>query len=242
MINQPLIATVICLSCVGVPARASAQTAELTARDIIRALQTPLDMKDFQNPMTLKEALGLLHEKIEELGVLGKNVGLPIFIDQGAFQDDHPEAPDIYESQVKFPPYPKKMTVASALQHALGQVPTGNATYVVRRGTITILTVKHASIKVLLQQKVLANFEKKPLDEVLHELAEQTGVSIQLDSRAKEKQPLQVTALFRNDTSLRDALIIMADMAGLQVVELPSAVYVTSSVNAEALRKTVSKK
>ena len=91
--------------------------------------------------------------------------------------------------------------------------------------------------QLMLKQTVLANFEQKRLDEVLHELAEQTGVSIQLDSRAKDKQALPVTALFRNDTSLRDVLTILANMADLQVVELSTSVYITTPANAEMLRK-----
>ncbi len=222
---------------------AAAQNAELTSRDIIRVLNSPLDMREFRNPMTLNEALGLIYEHVATAGALGKKVGLPILVDQKGFKDVDPEAPDIYESQVKFPPYPKTMTVATALNHALSQVPTGEATYVIRRGMIVITSAKQNRIENSLKQTVLGDFVRKPLDEVIQELAEQTGVSIQLDSRAvKDKQNIQVTALFRNDTSLRDALVMLADMAGLQVVELSTGVYVTSPANAETLKKTAPKK
>lgn len=222
---------------------AAAQDTELTSRDIIRVLQSPLEMQYFQNPMTLGETLGLLYEKVKAQGILGKDTGLPILVDQQAFKDADPEASDIYDSVIKFPRYPKRMTVAAALNHALTQVPIGDATFVIRRGTVVITTTKQNRIENLLKQRVLADFVRKPLDEVIQELAGQTGVSIQLDSRAvKDKQNIQVSAMFRNDTSLRDALIMLADMAGLQVVELSTGVYVTSPANAETLKKTASKK
>ena len=220
----------------------AAQNAELTSRDIIRALQRPLDMREFQNPMTLKETLGLIYEHVKIQGVLGKDIGLPIIVNQQSFVDAVPEAGDIYESQVKFPPYPKTMTVAAALQIALSQAGEG-ATYIVRRGWVEIVSSKRDRLQVMLKQKVMGDFDRKPIDDVIHDLAEQTGVSIQLDSRSfKDKQNIQVTALFRNDTSLRDALVMLADMAELQVVELSTGIYVTSPANAEVLKKTALKK
>lgn len=243
MIKQFAIAT-MCVWCWTLQAQpAAAQDAELTSRDIIRALQRPLDMREFQNPMTLKEALGLIYEHVKFQGVLGKGAGLPILIDQKAFKDGNAEAGDLYETAIKFPPYPPKMTVATALQLALTQVPVSEASYVIRRGTVVITTVMQSRLENTLKQKVTADFDRRPLEDAIHELAEQTGVSIQLDSRAlKDKQNTQVTALFRNDTSLRDALVMLADMIGLQVVELSTGVYVTSPSNAEALRKTALKK
>src|SRR5687768_16974377 len=82
------------------PSPAAAQApGELTARDILRALQMPLDMRDFQNPMTLEEALGLIHEHVADSGIFGrKDSGLPILINQLAFKDVNPEAGDIYEN------------------------------------------------------------------------------------------------------------------------------------------------
>src|SRR5437588_549194 len=83
---------------------------------------------------------------------------------------------------------------ASALQFVIAQAAPVDATYIIRRGTIQIVPAQRATLENLLKQTVLANFEQKRLDEVLHELAEQTGVSIQFDSRAKDKQAMPVTA------------------------------------------------
>src|SRR5262245_9169182 len=129
------------------------------------------------------------------------------------------------------------MTLAMALQTAILQASPVETTFVIRHGIVEITPAKCATLDKLLQQKILANYEQKRLDEVLNDLAEQTGVSVQLDSRAKEKHAMPVTALFRNDTSLRDVLTIVANMADLQVVELATGVYVTTPSNADVLRK-----
>src|SRR5262249_26815316 len=134
---------------------------------------------------------------------------------------------------------PKKMTLAMALQTAIVQASPVETTLIIRRGTVEITPAESATLDKLLQQKILANYDQKRLDEVLHDLAEQTCVSIQLDPRAKDKHAMQITALFRNDTSLRDVLTILANMADLQIVELATGVYVTPPANAEALRKAL---
>jgi hypothetical protein len=212
---------------------------ELTSRDIIRALQLQFETKDFQGPgMPLSDALALLHDVVAEQGVLGrKGLGLPILIDRHGFKDVAPDAIDLYESQVKFPHYPKTMTFAMALQYAVSQASPVEATFIVRRGVVEILPAKYATLDHLLRQTVLANYEQERFEDVLHNLAKQSGVSIQLDPRAKDKQAMPVTALFRNDTSLRDVLTMLANMADLQVVELATGVYVTTPANAEVLRK-----
>ena len=109
--------------------------ARAEANSLARMLEEVIDMKDFQNPMTLKEALGLFYEKFA-----AKGKELAILVDQQAFKDENPEAGDIYESPVKFPPYPKQMAMATALKLALSQVQTGNATYLIRRSFIEITT------------------------------------------------------------------------------------------------------
>ena len=111
------------------------------ANSLSRLLDEVIDMKDFRNPMTLQEALGLFYEKFQAKGE-GKE--LPILVDQQAFKDENLEAPDILETQVKFPLYPKKMALATALKLALSQVQTGNATYLIRRSFIEITTNERA--------------------------------------------------------------------------------------------------
>ncbi len=234
-----VVAAAFCLAghCLAAPLRAQ-PAQEPSSRDLIRVLQQPIDLSnDFANQMTLKEVLGRFYEKVQFLGILGKGVGLPIIVDQKAFADARPDAPDIYESTVKFPPYPKQMTLGAALQFALTQA--GNATFSVRRGCIEIIPATPDRLRILLNRRVVAEFEKMPLAEAIHELAEQTGLSILTDPRTKEKLATPVTAIFRNDTTVRDALILLADMADAKVIEFGSAVYVTSAANAAALKKSL---
>lgn len=111
------------------------EKARAEANSLSRMLEEVIDMKDFENPMTLKEALGLFYEKFA-----AKNKELAILVDQQAFKAENPEVGDILESPVKFPPYPKKMAVGTALKLALSQAQTDNATYLIRRSFIEITT------------------------------------------------------------------------------------------------------
>ncbi|MCI0684856.1 MAG: hypothetical protein L0Y71_22390 [Gemmataceae bacterium] len=214
---------------------------EVSARDLLRVLQAPLDMKDFQQPMTLKEALGLFYEKTADSGLLGRGVGLPALVNQQAFRDIAPEAGDIYETPVKFPPYPRRMPMAVALQIALSQVQSGEATFLIKRGALELVPVKRATLDILVKQRVLGNFEGKYLSSAIEELAEATGVSIQVDKRLLDKANVQVTGIFRNDVSLRDALIVLTESAGVKLVELPTALFVTTPEHAAALREELSR-
>jgi len=107
------------------------------AQKISRLLEEPIEMKDFQLPMTLKEALGLFYEKMA-----AKGLELPILVDTEAFKDGNNDAPDIYDTPVKFPPFPRRMSLATALRMALSKIPTGNATYLIRRNFIEITTIE----------------------------------------------------------------------------------------------------
>lgn len=237
-----LVAALCCWSWLQLPALAAAQApGELTARDILRALQAPIDMKDFQNPMTLKEVLGLFYEKTADAGLLGRGVGLPVLINQQAFKEQSPEIGDILESPVKFPPYPKRMSLAVALQLALSQAQAADTTFLIKRGAIEILPAERATLDLLLQQKVLGNFEGKFLSTAMEELAEYSGVSIQVDRRLLDKANVQVTGMFRNDVSLRDVLIVLTESAGVKMVKLPTAIFVTTPENAAALREELSR-
>jgi tetratricopeptide (TPR) repeat protein len=133
------------------------------ANTLSRMLDEMIDMKDFQVPMTLKEALGLFYEKYQ-----AKGKELPILIDQQAFKEENPDAPDLYETQVTFPPYPKMMTMSTALKLALSQVPTSDATYLIRRSFIEITTHKRA-----IEDRVLRVY---PVGELVIPISQQGGL------------------------------------------------------------------
>ena len=48
----------------------------------------------------------------------------------------NPDAPDVYDTQIQFPPLPRQMSVAAALRLALSQVPEFDVSYIVRNGVL----------------------------------------------------------------------------------------------------------
>src|SRR5262249_27636916 len=72
-------------------------------------LNDSLDMKDFQGPMTLGEALAKVQKN---LNAEYKQVEvLPILVDSEAFKEEFPDAPEILDTQVVFPRFSQKMSV-----------------------------------------------------------------------------------------------------------------------------------
>ncbi len=112
----------------------------IAAQRIEKLLDETIDMKDFQAPMTLKEALSLIQDKLT--AKYKDEDALPILVDSEAFKEENGDAPDIYDTQVKFPPFPRRMSIATALRLALSKVATNNATYLIRRNFIEVTTVE----------------------------------------------------------------------------------------------------
>ncbi|MCI0457823.1 MAG: hypothetical protein L0Z62_12715 [Gemmataceae bacterium] len=198
-------------------------------RALLREL---LDMKEFQFPMTLKEALGILQEQINTR-YKGEDV-VPILVNDQAFKDENPEAPDIYDTLVKFPPWPRRMSVAHALRVVLSKVATGNATFLARRGHIEVTTEDRASLPHLLQEKITATFEKRPLEEALEELIDLTGAMIIVDTRLGEKARTPVSARLQNPVPLEWAVKLLAEMAEVRVRIDHDWLFITSKAKASA--------
>jgi tetratricopeptide (TPR) repeat protein len=123
--------------------------ARMAAQRIHKLLEETIDMKDFQAPMTLGEALSLIQDKVNAKHK--EEDALPILIDAEAFKEENPDAPDVYDTQVKFPKFPRKMSIATALRIALSKVPTNNATYLIRRNMIEVTTIERQT-----KERVLA--------------------------------------------------------------------------------------
>jgi hypothetical protein len=217
------------------PSLAAAQQPAAKLRSLRTALNDTMEMRDFQAPMTLKEALQLIQDKL--IARYKDEDVLPILVDAAAFKADDEDSGDIYDAQVKFPPYPRRMTVGMALRVILSQVPTRTATFILRNGVVEITTEKEASLKRLLRQKVLASFDKRPCLDAIADLSALSGVSVVVDGRVRDKAKTPVTAAFNNDATVEGALHLLADMADLKLVVAGDTVYVTSAANAEALRK-----
>ncbi|MCI0378906.1 MAG: hypothetical protein L0215_14965 [Gemmataceae bacterium] len=179
----------------------------------IQLLQEKIDMKDLQQPTTLKEFLVNLMGQFEE-----KKKELVVLVDQNAFKEENPDVPDIYDSQIKFPAHLKTLPAATALRIALSQIPTNNATYLARQGYIDITTIQRSQPGRLLQETIATTFRNTPLDEALETLSEQTGATIVIDQRVKDQIRMPVSAAFRNTITLETAVRRLAEMVELAAV------------------------
>ncbi len=168
-------------------------------------------------------------------------------------------AGEVGSTPVATKPIPKmtRVRLATVLKKILERVPSpSGATYVLRRDGIEITTeaAKIAEFRnssdhaapnpepmeaplgppnpLLLVQ---AEFDKRPLDEALKELADATDSTVILDVRASDKAKA-VTATLIN-VPLDTAVDLLANMSGLQVVSRDRVLYVTTKDNAEAMQK-----
>ena len=183
--------------------------------ELFRILQMQLDMKDFANAqmklpeveMNLLQVVALVQEKLE---ALGKNV--PILLNADAFRA-HGTDPDQVGMPVRLPASPKKRTVHSFLEQVTAQ---HGATYLLRQGRIEIVPTEYAALDNLLTQPILARYEQQQLRDALQDLADQSGATIVLDPHGGEAAKETITATFRNNATLEDALRICTEQAGLK--------------------------
>jgi hypothetical protein len=200
----------------------------MESRQIVGLLNEYVEMKDFQNAMSLKEVLGLLTEKFAS-----RNKALAILVDTSAFKEEGVESSFVHESQIAFPPHPKLMRVGTFLDLTVRKLEPQSATYLIRDGLVVVTTRKAASTRRLLQSNVVAEFNNTPFSEAIEELSAITGASIVLDNRLGDKLKVPVTASLKNDVTLEAALRMLTDMADLKVVFLPAGIYVTHPFNAQ---------
>jgi hypothetical protein len=109
------------------------------ANEVSANLGTLIETADFQKPMTFKEGLELLYEKLA-----AKQKAVGIGVAHGAFKDEDPEAPDLFESQLKLNFKQKEVTASTLLNRMLAEIVTKNAAFVVRDGYVEITTIKMA--------------------------------------------------------------------------------------------------
>jgi hypothetical protein len=205
---------IACLAACAGPARSQGEFVRA-----IDMLHEPFETKDFTNPMTFKDALQLLYEKFQTRGK-----EFAILVDVKGFNRVDPDI-NVYDVQVQLPPVPRQMPTHVALRTMLDQFPV-NATFIVRESHIEIVPPSATSIKTLLRKRVLLRVEDVPLRVVLDRLAVQTGAPIILDARVRDKGQERVSLLL-NNLSLRDALYVLTEQAGLRYEVLQSGVFVT---------------
>jgi RNA polymerase sigma factor (sigma-70 family) len=203
-----------------------------TFNSLLGLMREPLDMALFnEQPMTLKEFLGLLYDVYQK-----KGKELSILIDVQAFRDESVDA-DPFECVIKFPSFPRVLETATALREAINQIPASQAEILARDGYFLITTKTRASLPYLLRQRLFANYQDRPSNFVVQNLSERTGASVALDPRIADKAKTRITVAFRSDVTLGGALRIVADMAGLKVVNMESGLYITTPANAKELEK-----
>jgi len=110
-------------------------TSKTEADTLSVLLQETVEMKDFQEPLSFKQFLGRLHEKLAP-----KGKELPISVDVNAFKEENPEGPSVWDMQIQFSPFPRKQKLAVVLRRALQQLAPHSATFVLREGVIEITT------------------------------------------------------------------------------------------------------
>jgi hypothetical protein len=199
---------------------------------LMRMLKQPIETKKLQEKVKLKTALEHLSNQFG-----GK---LVILIDKEGFAAAlGADAPDPYEEEVVLPSHPAKMSLDSVLQMILRQVAKGNGIYVLRpnHGYIEFAPAVSLLPEFPAEQRIVAtDFVKRPLEEVLQELADETGVDIHLDPNIGDKAAMPISATFRNAT-LEQVLVTVTEMARLKYVTLERSAYVTTPEHAKVLEQ-----
>jgi hypothetical protein len=190
---------------------------------LAKLLETPVDLRNFHQEMSLKEALIQLYEFFSS----DVGVELNILVNADAFKEENPDAPDIFETKIKFPTVPKKLPAAEALNFMLSKVPTNNATFLIKRDLLEVTTLGRSSPAVLLGARVFARFDKVPLEDALAELADQTGATIIIDTHVGDKARAPVSANLRSTITLEAATRLLAGMADLQLTVEDDILFIT---------------
>ncbi len=163
----------------------------------------------------------------EVMDILVATYGFPpLLVNGNAFKEEHPEGPNPFDTLISLAPL-KRISRANVLKLVLGQFEPANATYLIRPTYVEVTTYENAQPQ---RQSVSASFVNKPLADALDELANMTGVSIILDARAPNRLT-PITAKFREEISLVNAVSILADMTDLKLIIVNNVLYVTAKSN-----------
>jgi hypothetical protein len=175
----------------------------------------------------------------EGLDALAKDYDLTFDVNEAAFKAEMVD--DVLSKPVaeKAVPRMNRASLHTVLQKVLARIPTqSGTTYVLRRNVIEITTFAAVRAEVWgadypgpFLPLVSADFQKRPLDEALKELADQADFNVLLDPRAGEKAKAPVTARLAN-APLDTAVRLLANMAELKAYQVDNVLYVTTPENA----------
>jgi hypothetical protein len=180
----------------------------------------------------------------EQLDALADRYELSFDVNEPAFKAENVE--DVQATPITVKAIPKMINVRleTVLRKVLSRIPSASgATYLIRRDTIEITTfaalraeVWGASYPGPFLPLVHANFDKRPLEEALKQLAEQAEFNIVVDGRAAEEAKSPVSARLDN-TPLDTAVRLLANIAGLKTFQVDNVIYVTTAENATQLEE-----
>jgi general secretion pathway protein D len=98
-------------------------------------------------------------------------------------------------------------------------------------------TIGRTTVVRLLEQRVWVQFERRPCVDALGDLFELTGVPVVVDNRVLAQARRPVTATFANGAALGAVLPLVTEMAGLKLLVVGNALYVTSPAHARLVEE-----
>jgi hypothetical protein len=187
---------------------------------------------------------------MEALKQLAKRYDLTFDLNEKAFAEAPDDLPDVLKTPIadKTPIPEGNVSLGTVLKRVLARVPAqSTATFLIRRDCVEITTGKALRREVWGEDYrgprlplVHVTLDRRPLEEALKELAEQSDFNIVLDAGVGEKARTPVTARLRN-TPLDRAVCLLADMAELRPVHLHNVLSVTTAAKADALEARLKK-
>jgi type II secretory pathway component GspD/PulD (secretin) len=198
-----------------------------------RALQQPASLERPIQQSALRDVLDFLSDKF----------GTTFIVDTQAFEAAGVGGGrNVEDTQVNLPKMPG-VTLATVLRFLVGQI---DGAYLIRRDYIEITTRNRQVVEAFgpsegaspdnLTPAVNVVFSNRPLENALADLAAQTGKNVVLDPRVQDKEKLVVSARLLN-TPIDSAVLVVADMVGLQPVTIGNVFYITTKPNADRLHK-----
>jgi hypothetical protein len=192
---------------------------------------------------------------IEALDMMARRYPTDFVVNERAFRYEMLlDVPKTYLVETS-PVPPMKARLHKVLERILDRIPCpSGATWMLRRDHVEITTGRFllsetrdrgiATLReegegglVLPRPLAQADFRKKPLSEVLEQLAERTGFNVVLDEAvAKEKGATLATARLRN-VPIDTAVLVLASQGSLGMAELDNVFYVTTEEKAASLAK-----
>jgi hypothetical protein len=161
----------------------------------------------------------------------------PIFVDEAAFEKIGSKEGAVFDQEVYIQPVNGEIRVIDALNMILSQIRTSgsNGQALIRQGRIHVVPTEFAKGEHLLKLTVALEAQEEKLIDILDELSDQTGASLILDTRAKQKGQTQLSLRLNGDVTLREAVRMVAEMADLKPVFMSTGVFITTPEHARIM-------